>query len=560
MKMNRTISAAVILAASSISMNAQNAPVEQRPADVFPAASEYRPYAPATKAPRRTKAAGLYYTNPAGTYYSAARDVDPSTGDAMEYPYSYTAYSETRLVVPALAQFTFANRSQDAASTVWQWNVFSYDALKEYGYVTDGNNLSLMLANRRSTEEMYDVPILSSASGDNTFLFGEKNYISYMVVSPETHYLGLNDYQVTHMYATMSDGAYVFGTGQVRVSASECYPSEGVLQYFDRPASPLYIDRFNIACLSKTDFLDSSHKLTLTVYNVVTGADGTKRPGNEVLYTATAGAENVNYETEQGGVKYGSIDFSRWTASLKLIPVVIDQPFCVVITGFSQPGVDVGIRGCDMSQDEASENVEQTCVLASDGENLQTLVNRNFKLGMALTFRAMFDNIMVLNEENSGAAYNVARVSADGKTHLTDGKTEADGLATVPVYTACPWKDSKGNMNYYWDVDAANSWVKGVSADGSQYESKGMYGLQFTCDPLPAGVAGRSATIWLKGKGAAASTPIVLLQGEAQLSGAGSVSYRQTASDDKTYNMSGQQVGEGYKGLVIRDGKKFLAR
>ena len=560
MKMKKAISAAVLLAASNISINAQNAPAEQFAADVFPATSEYRPYGSPAKAPQRTKATGLYYTNPVGTYYSAARDTDPDTGESLEYPYSYTAYQETRLVVPALAPFTFTNRSQDAAQTQWQWNVFNYDALKEYGYVTVDNSLSLMLANRRSTEEMYDVPILSSASGDDTFLFGEKNYISYMVVSPQTRYLGLNDYQVTHMYATMADGQYVFGTGQVRVSAAESYPSEGVLQYFDQPASPLYIDRFNIACLSKTDFIDRNHKLTLTVYNVVSGADGIKRPGDEVLYTATAGAENVNYESEMGGVKYGSIDFSQWTPSLKLKPVVIDQPFCVMITGFSQEGVDVGIRGCDMSQDEASEGVEPTCVLVSNGEKLQTLVNSSYKLGMALTFRAMFDNIMVLNEENSGAAYNVARVSDTGKTHLTDGKTEADGLASVPVYTACPWKDSKGNMNYYWDVDATNSWVKGVSADDSQYESKGMYGLQFTCDPLPSGVAGRSATIWLKGKGAAASTPIVLLQGEAQLSGVGSVSYRQPASDDKTYNMAGQQVGKGYKGLVIRGGKKYVAR
>ena len=179
---------------------------------------------------------------------------------------------------------------------------------------------------------------------------------------------------------------------------------------------------------------------------------------------------------------------------------------------------------------------------------------------MALTFRAMFDNIMVLNEENSGAAYNVACVSDSGKSHLTDGKSEADGLVSVPVYTACPWKDAKGNMNYYWDVDAENSWVRGVSVDDSQYESKGLYGLLFACDPLPAGVAGRSATIWLKGKGVTASTPVILLQGVATLTGIGSVMNSAVQRSGKTFNMSGQQVDSSYKGMVIKDGKKFFVK
>lgn len=131
--------------------------------------------APAAKKVKKTKADHLYYTKPAGTYYSAARDVDENTGEVLEYPYSYQTYLETRLVVPALAPVTFVNRSSNVESTEWQWNVFNYESLKQYGYITQDNSLSLMLANRRSTEEMYDSPILYS--GDKTFLFGERKYI-----------------------------------------------------------------------------------------------------------------------------------------------------------------------------------------------------------------------------------------------------------------------------------------------------------------------------------------------------------------------------------------------
>lgn len=552
----RTIFTVTMLAVSMTEAFAQNG--LNKPDAVFPGTNECFVVQTSKKNPMRTKSSGLYYTNPVGTYYSAARDVDENSGTQLEYPYSYQAYSETRLVLPALAPIIFTNHSSNAASTEWQWNVYNYETLKEYGYISADNSLSLMLPNRRSTEEMYDTPILYS--GDETFLFGEKNYISYMVISPVMHYLGLNDYQVTHSYAMMSDGAYMFGTGNVQTSATESYLCEGMMQYFDKPASPLYVDRFNLACLSKSDYFSGNQKLTLTVYNAVVDNDGNKRIGDEVLYTATADADNINYELETNGVKYGSIDFSNWDASLKLRTVTLDQPFFVVVTGFNQDGVDIGIRGCDMSQDDASEYTESTYVIINDGTKQQALVNQKYKLGMALTFRAMFDNIMLLNEENSDAAYNVARVNDVGTGHLTDGKTEADGLESVPVYTACPWKDTNNKMNYYWNVDESNSWVKGVNVDASQYENSGIYGLKFTCDPLPSDVSGRTATLWLKGKGVTASTPIILLQGDATLSSIGNIEKSPVEDAGRMMNLAGQQVDKNYKGIVIKNGKKILMR
>ena len=526
--------------------------------DIFQGSTGFYVETSAVKKPVRTKADDLYYTKPVGTYYSAARDVNEK-GETVEYPYSYQAFPETRLVVPALAPVTFVNRSKNAESTEWQWNVFDYENLKKYGYITQENDLSLMLPNRRATEEMYDSPILYA--GENTFLFGEKNYISYVVISPVMHYLGLNDYQVTHFYASMNDGAYMFGTGKVSLSATESYPCEGLVQFFEQPASPLYVDRFNIAGLSNTDFFSADQKLTLTVYNAVVSESGSWTIGDKVLYTAQAGRDNVNYEQSKNGVNYGSIDFCNRNGSLKLIPVTIDQPFCVVITGFNQEGVDIGVRGCDLSQDDASANISSTCVLVNDGSKMQMLTNATYRLGMALTFHAMFDNIVVLNEENSGTAYNVARVNTSGTSHFTEGKSGADGMNSVPVYTACPWKDFRSKNNYYWDVNQDNSWVKGVSVDASEYENKGIYGLMFSCDPLPAGVAGRIATIWLKGKGIMASTPITLLQGNTDVTGIDSVEAQNaTLETGATYNLAGQQVGNDYKGIVVKNGKKILQK
>lgn len=556
--MNKKQFSVLVLAATASCAFAQDGKAALPASDTFPGHGGYYTVPGAAKSPQKAKKDGIYYTKPVGTYYSAARDVDDS-GNLTEYPYSYRCYPETRLVVPALAPVTFTKHVQGDVAAEWQWNVYNNEQLKNSGFVDKDNNLSLMLPNKSAAEEKYDVPILYS--GDNTFLLGENNVISYMVISPVMHYLGLNDYQMTHMYASMSDGSYMFGTGSIQTSATQAFPCEGLVQFFDRPVSPLYVDRFNIACVSKSGFMPADRQLTLTVRDASVDASGNWSVGGKVLYTATAGLDDINYEGESGGMSYASIDFSNRNGSLKLMPVAIDQPYCVEITGFSQKGVDIGVRGCDMSQDDASDNVAATCVMVNDGEATRLLANSQYKLGMALTMHAMFDNIMVLDEENSGAAYNVARVDNSGTSHFTDGKSDSDGLSSVPVYTACPWKDSKNRMNYYWDVDSNNSWVKSVNVDDSQYSTSGIYGLMFTCDPLPDGIEGRSATIWLKGKGVTASVPIILLQGNATATGIGKVETGGNAlTSGKTYSLTGQQVGCGYKGIVIKNGKKLILK
>lgn len=167
--------------------------------------------------------------------------------------------------------------------------------------------------------------------------------------------------------------------------------------------------------------------------------------------------------------------------------------------------------------------------------------------------------------------YKSLRLSADAETLLVSGLVPSTQyfftLTSCTDYEQLASQEHSAqtlppsfDMNYYWDVDAENSWVRGVSVDDSQYESKGLYGLLFACDPLPAGVAGRSATIWLKGKGVTASTPVILLQGEATLTGIGSVMNSAVQRSGKTFNMSGQQVDSSYKGMVIKDGKKFFVK
>lgn len=558
--MKRTLLLAATLAVTAFGASAQDGNTRHDAATVFPGTSVFYSSAPVHSGAMKTKKNRLYYTIPTGTYYSAALDVDEATGAVLEQPHSFTTYSDTRLVVPALQPSTFDNRSSDPSSAEWQWNDNSYDKLKEQGCITEKNAMQLTLPNLRSTEQQYATPVLSRDG--KSFHFGEKNKnAAYVVISPVMRYLGLNDYSVTHLYAQMSDDVYMFGTGSIKTSPSESHPCEGLMQFFPQPASPLYVDRFNLSCLTHTNFFSADQRLTLTVYNAVKGSGTKYYLGDQVLYTATAGASDIHIDQEDDTKKYASIDFCNRDANQNLQPVVLDQPFYVIITGFSQEGVDVGVRGCDMSQDDAADALESTSVLIQGDNGLEALTNTKYKLGMALTFRGLFDNITVLSEQNSDAAYNVVRVDNSGKNHLTEGKTAAEGLASVPVRTACPWLDAAGGANYRWNADQQNSWVRSVSVDDAQYADSGIYGLKFTCDPLPQGVSSRKAEIWLQGRGAAASVPIILLQGDGGSTAitAPTAVPGGSAAPSRTYNLSGQRVGAGYKGIVVKDGKKMLA-
>ena len=84
--------------------------------------------------------------------------------------------------------------------------------------------------------------------------------------------------------------------------------------------------------------------------------------------------------------------------------------------------------------------------------------------------------------------------------------------------------------------------------------------ITFKCQPLPAGVDSRAATVYLTGKGVKAATPIILLQGNANPA----MSIAQYKADVKSgkvkeiYDLAGRRVLPTTKGLVIKNGHVVL--
>ena len=85
------------------------------------------------------------------------------------------------------------------------------------------------------------------------------------------------------------------------------------------------------------------------------------------------------------------------------------------------------------------------------------------------------------------------------------------------VYHTTKWADvdEDGNVYeeyYYFDEEELPEWVISYGA-ATTAESSYISRLGFECEPLPAGVEGRQAKLYLKGRGVIADTPIILTQG-----------------------------------------------
>ena len=88
-----------------------------------------------------------------------------------------------------------------------------------------------------------------------------------------------------------------------------------------------------------------------------------------------------------------------------------------------------------------------------------------------------------------------------------------------------------------------------------------MFQLSFpNVKPLPEGTTKRATRLWVQGLGYDAQHPIVILQGDAIITdGIDNVTtIGNKQSDNRIFNLNGQQVNKAYKGIVVKNGRKML--
>ncbi len=530
--------------------------------------------------PARSKSSGAYYKRPEGAYYQ---------GFGLD---GYGYYASVINLTP-WKMVTYENMTPDK-NGVWH----------QYYYDNSGNNMGDILTDPESMVEdgnynwyqdpgfLYYTPTLRL--GRDSFSIGEENLYLIYYKRPQyagrtlTDSVGLKNaaddhqryvyngqnYTNTAAWGALSDN--MFGSGETDVD-NEMFTCYQVEQVMDRPMTPLYVESV-VAQGSAFSRQPIAEGDTLWCYitNVETRtlSNGTvqKRAGDQIYETLYAVAEDTlgfsmdDADSRNGKTIYeGKVLFSKKEIDEfgieYSVPVVIDPAdfdengFAIVLDGFEKKTIDFGIYGWHVNDDVDDIEPGRFSVY-KPGTDEAYVFTYNGCIAMQVGLLSIYDAVELLDN------YRVLRISDDGQTCSTEGAVPGsdEDVAAAAVYTAQPWFDEDLN-EYYYLIDAPE-WVSNVIVDESMRDMDNYTGLDFvavTCDPLPAGVTGRSAIVYIGGRGVVSETPIVILQGDATMEdGISSVQVAPNCKDTRIFNMNGQQVSKATKGVFIQNGKKFV--
>lgn len=500
-------------------------------------------------APQKSVANNLYYNRPEGAFYYGW-DID---GGGWYY---------SALVVAPWKEFTFKNMSTDPKSVKWTLNfpVINSAGTAYEGYeerdVTDQAEANGDYVMALAPGYYSVAPTIKRGASTFTLCEGNENWQGKpgretKVYLQDTLYsMCAVDHNQGFYYGTGSLSTdYFWGTGTLNHQTEGVGTCFGIRQKYDKPMSPLYVEKMFINALSaSTTPIPAGKNLSLFIINDETGEPV------EMLTATVSDVKDLTYNTN---IKKNMFDlhFSKKVNTplgVMVAPIVIDYPFTIQIEGFDEEGVDVGLYGNNVADGDNVEN----------GEFLVKYGSANYRhyytgLALPLCFQALFDGVRVWESATAGdetiERVNVLKVSADGT--VCENNAVA-GFAGAIVETATPWFDVDGAEMYFKTEDAPE-WVNFSTTYNSSLEA---YIVSAVCDPLPVGEKGRSAIVYIEGRGVTSDTPIIVVQGDAEIpSGISSaVTDKKDDANAPVYNLNGQRVTKNAKGMLIQNGKKFL--
>lgn len=522
--------------------------------------------------PKKNVAEGVYYTRPAGSY---------GVGFGKDGMGFYNVY----VAVTPYTEFELVNQCSNKANSEWNWK--GTDCSDEIN--AEGNFVW-----QQEAGDGYYMPTVQG--GRTEYTWGQENqygdletYWSVMRCIPEVAPLTQTDPHIGSDYIGWGflSTHFLYGDGFLTenktITDYKCFAVE---QSFPKPMTPLYVEDICVDLLNFDSkvFLAEGEELALDILN----ADG------DVIYSLTAGSEDLIPNSKYYGddyleTTYGDMrmctavftvkDIDPLTGDIAAVPFVLDEEFTVVISGFEDKAI--GMRGHFMFDDDDVDTAERAVVENGylDFYNVKDesdVVSYTFASAIAIpmTFTAMFDAAKVwetayLNDGTELADFNVLKVSADGQEVKNAGYPDE---SFAYVNTAASWIDADDTEMYYL-ADCDDEFPEWLSygVDNSMWDdpqSDDFQPLVFVtveAEPLPAGVEGRGCKLYVNGRGITSDAAIYVLQGnftkeqaDAQESTGVNSVLAPKAHNGKTYNVAGQQVSKNFKGIVVKDGKKFI--
>ena len=478
--------------------------------------------------PLESYASEMYYTRPDGTFYNTFQ---ASNGNYYGY-----------IFAPNFTELTWKNMTDEArkADTYWTINDEEVDADENNDYTTMYAIQSGYLNYLPSLWLVGE----SYTFGDNL----ETAYAQVGVIATDT-ISSLMKWDVTqgHSYSGYTDGSYGFGTGTKMFDfdgdgeEEEVY-SDGVVELFDKPVSPLYLSSIYIPVVSnqmeQEKMFAEGSELTVEIFKLVTTEDGGWELDEEPMATMKAN-ELLNFGNFTGGDgSYGAFEVSMVEVDAfgteYNVPLIIDDAFAVVITGFAQEGVDLGLR------------FGNAAAVPADFAKMKPTFERHYDAatgeykGMLRTYgKAQSGTLYCYNavmylEAMWDVAYvedNMLDYTIPVEGGIMESVAEFTNSSTgekyhenvIEVYSQLPWfnnwEGAAEDEENYFIASTDEEWPEWLELSGfsDQYYNDYMVNLlQFKAEALPSDVKGRQAHIVIYSEKGAESKVITITQGEVE--------------------------------------------
>ncbi len=517
-----------------------------------------------------------------------------------------SGYSIMLPIVSPFTEFTFTNSTMPAdsrANTQWQLygsNVSASNVDADYNYVSMVNSTNPTSLSQ--AQSIYYVPTLVCGTDSfNVAMFNE-SYINDENLKGITYMQAYNDLAPLSPFNNGSVALQFQNDVQLYGNTTMSYDyqdgegtvtmyMQGLSQRCPKPMTPLYATDLHIAAAAygATNGKIIDKALTMYIMNAkdttitATKSDGTdttyttKVQGDQILYTLTADpSDQVMYNDGQAvgtGNLLGSIVFynkqQSSTGATLNAPFVLDQDYYLVIpTGLQSQtnkiNLAASVNGLDADYNPNSKyddgNSNTRCLLSKSKTGLV-----DESRGLTYTYYRLhfaFNGIMDVARVETDANVNKQYCGAEGGQCATADEVQfGDVTEKLPalVQTAMSWYgEDEDNYTVQFTDDA--DWVTAEVSEDAR-DASGYTQITFTCDPLPAGVTGRATRAYVEGThGVNSADYIYIIQGDASEVDAinGVVISDKTANDNVLYNLAGQRVGKDYKGVVVKNGQKFI--
>lgn len=458
----------------------------------------------------------------------------------------FHSYPTNYAIVPAYTEVSFKNLTTDLADS-WNWSVSSTDddaeaitgTERDFSFNTIGNTaytpVSLIASNQDKASSPFVWGLGSSGNYEKAYIFAGETADDFADEEESSIITRANpDFQIAY-YSYM-------GTPDVN---SQNYSIATLILYQGKPEAPLY---FTGANLLVRDFAITAGKdldLKLKIQKVTRSASGSITLG-DVIAESDLDPEDIIYGDETNGTA-----LLNWTSlyveddlglSQPLDYLFVEDEFALVIEGWDNGTFTAIPFGEYNPLDQSPIN---TYEMDTDDTSIYRMTSANMIAGFndaAYGFLYTEDNTNI----NIAAEGGEAKITVEPMLISQDSET---GLPTTRL-----WLDEDSEEVPEWlEVSYVDNYVLN---DAQTALDEASFDLVFKAEALPAGVEGRSVNLTFFQEGA--KLTVTVAQGNA--AGISVVATTTKATDSKLYNLAGQRVNKNFKGIVVKDGKKFVIK